>query len=314
MPRFSPNVAGAMLSLAGFGVFATHDAMIKVLAATYSPVQIVFCIALFSFPLILLMLARDPLKDTLIPRHPGWVAARGVSVSLSALLAFYAFSVLPMAQVYAILFATPLMITLLAVPVLGEKVGVRRLAAVVVGLIGVLVVLRPGSADLSLGHLAALGGATMGAASSVITRRVGKVERSAVLLLYAMAGNFVLMGVLMPFVYKPMAGPDAALMIVVAVFAFAAMQFLILAYRRAEAVVVAPMQYSQILWALAYGALFFDETPDLLTLVGAGIVMASGLYIVAREARANVSDTRPVLSAKPRPETGTARIPGPGTP
>jgi S-adenosylmethionine uptake transporter len=285
MPRLSPNATGAVLALAAFFVFSSHDALIKVLAATYSPVQIVFSIALFSFPLILGMLALDGATATLRPRHPGWVWVRGLTVAGSSVCGFYAFSVLPMAQVYAILFGTPLMITLLSVPILGERVGWRRGVAVVVGLCGVLVVLRPGGSELSLGHLAALASAAMGALTSVITRRVGQQERAAVLLMYAMAGNFVLMGVMMPFVYLPMPGTDLAIMIAIAVMAFTAMQLVILAYRRGEAVVVAPMQYSQIIWAVVFGTLFFAETPDMMTLVGAAIVISSGVYIVWREAR-----------------------------
>jgi len=294
MPLLSPNATGALLALLAFFVFSSHDALIKVLAATYSPVQIVFCIALFSFPLILGMLATDRDVGTLKPRNPGWVVVRGLSVAGSSVCGFYAFSVLPMAQVYAILFGTPLMITLLSVPVLGEKVGWQRGLAVVVGMCGVLVVLRPGSSDLSPGHLAALASAAMGAMTSVITRRIGQQERAAVLLLYAMAGNFVLMGAMMPFVYLPMPGPDLAGMIAIAVLAFTAMQLIILAYRRAEAVVVAPMQYSQIIWAVVYGTLFFGETPDRMTLLGATIVIGSGIYIVAREARRKAPVAAPV--------------------
>ena len=288
MLRLSPNATGALLALAAFFVFSSHDALIKVLAATYSPVQIVFCIALFSFPLILAMVATDRASGTLLPRNPAWVWVRGLTVAGSSVCGFYAFSVLPMAQVYAILFGTPLMITLLSVPVLGEKVGWRRGLAVVVGMCGVLVVLRPGSAELSLGHLAALASAAMGAMTSVITRRIGQQERAAVLLLYAMAGNFVLMGVMMPWVYLPMPGLDLAVMIAIAAMAFTAMQLVILAYRRAEAVVVAPMQYSQIVWAVVFGTLFFQEQPDAMTLLGAAIVIASGVYIVWREARRKV--------------------------
>lgn len=289
MPRPSPNATGALLALLAFFVFSSHDALIKVLAATYSPVQIVFCIALFSFPLVLVMLTFDPAPGTLRPVNPVWMVVRGLSVAGSSVCGFYAFSVLPMAQVYALLFGTPLMITLLSVPVLGEQVGWRRGLAVVVGLCGVLVVLRPGSADLSLGHLAALTAAALGATTSVITRRIGRQERTSVMLLFALAGNFVLMGGLMPFVYLPMPGPDLAVMIAIAVMAFTAMQLVILAYRRAEAVVVAPMQYSQIIWAVVYGMLFFGETPDGMTLVGAAIVIASGVYIVWREARRGVA-------------------------
>jgi S-adenosylmethionine uptake transporter len=312
LSRLSPNASGAILALLAFATFSTHDAFIKVLAARYSPVQIVFCIALFSFPLILLMLARDPVRDTLLPRNPGWMFARAASAALSGLLGFYAFSVLPMAQTYALLFAMPLLITVMAIPILGEKVGLRRALAVVVGLLGVLVVLRPGGADLSLGHLAALGAAVFGSLTSVIARKIGGVERVSVMLLYAMMGNFLLMLFLMPFVYEPMPGPDVLRMIAIAVLAFFAMQLIILAYRRAEAVVVAPMQYSQIIWAVVFGALFFDEWPDLFTLVGAGIVIASGIYIVLREAQGKVSETTPVLTGRVRPESAVPMMPEPG--
>ncbi len=295
MPRPSPNATGALMALAAFGIFATHDALIKSLAASYAPVQLVFCIALFSFPLILVMLALDRAHGTLLPVNPRLMVFRGLSVALSALAAYYAFSVLPLAQVYAILFSSPLMITVLAIPLLGEKVGLRRMLAVGVGLCGVLVVLRPGSTPLSLGHLAALTAATCGALNAIIARRIGRQERPAVMLMYAMGGNFVLMGMAMPFVYRPMPGPDVAVMIVVAVMAFVAMQLVILAYRNGEAVVVAPMQYSQILWAVLYGALFFDEFPDAVTLTGTALVIANGLYIVIRESRPATSRTRPVL-------------------
>lgn len=309
MSRLPPNAIGALLALAAFASFSTHDAIIKELAARYSPIQIVFCIALFSFPLILLMLARDPVRDTLLPRNPGWMFARAVSAALSGLMGFYAFSVLPMAQVYALLFAMPLVITVMAIPLLGEKVGTRRAVAVLVGLIGVLIVLRPGSADLTLGHLAALGAAISGALTSVIARKIGGVERTSVMLLYAMMGNFLLMALAMPFVYEPMPGPDVGKMIVIAVLAFIAMHLIILAYRTAEAVVVAPMQYSQIIWAVLFGALFFDEFPDSMTLLGAGVVILSGVYIVLREAKGRVSETAPVLNARVRPESGVGMLP-----
>ena len=292
------------MALAAFASFSTHDVFIKVLSARYTPVQIVFCIALFSFPLILLNLARDPASDTLLPRNPGWMLARAVSAALSGVFGFYSFSVLPMAEVYALLFAMPLLITVMAIPILGEKVGLRRALAVLVGMGGVLIVLRPGSSELELGHLTALTGATFAALTSVITRKIGGVERISVMMLYAMMGNFLLMLPLMPFVYVAMPGPDVLMMVATAGFAFVAMHLIILAYRRAEAVVVAPMQYSQIIWAVVFGALFFNEYPDSMTLIGASVVIASGVYIVMREARAKVSETSPVLTGRVRPETG----------
>ncbi|MEP3347038.1 MAG: DMT family transporter [Litoreibacter sp.] len=301
----TPNVKGALLALVAFGVFSTHDVIIKVLGGTYSPVQIVFFSVLFSFPIATLWLLRDQTNGTLIPRHPYWMVARAVAAMVTGFSAFYAFSVLPLAQVYAIIFASPLLITVLAIPILGEEVRLRRWIAVLVGLCGVLVVLRPGQTELGLGHLAALACAVGGAFASVIVRKIGRDERTVVIMLYPMMANFLVMGALLPTVYVPMPIDDLGRIAVVALFAWIAGRFLIGAYNSGEAVIVAPMQYSQILWASAYGALFFDEYPDIGTLFGSAIIIASGLYIVLRESRSTTSST-PVLRTRSRPETGTS--------
>jgi drug/metabolite transporter (DMT)-like permease len=241
---------------------------------------------------------RDVGAGNLRPVHPGWTALRTLAVVVTGVSAFYAFSVLPLAQTYAILFAAPLLITVLAIPILGEKVRIRRWIAVLVGLAGVMVVLRPGGADLSLGHAAALLAALTGAFASVIVRKIGREERSEVLMLYPMLGNYICTGAALPFVYQPMQVAHLGLILVISVFGFVAGLCVIAAYRRAEAALVAPMQYSQILWAALYGAVFFDETPDGATLAGSALIIASGLYIVLRESR--VSTTTPVIGTRGR--------------
>lgn len=285
MLRLSPNATGALMGLVSFALFAGHDALIKSLAGRYSAIQISFTIACFSFPLLIGMLATDRTSGTLLPVNRAWVMLRGMTGTFGAVAAFYAFKVLPFAEVYVLLFATPLLVTVLAVPMLGEKVGLRRALAVLTGLIGVLIVLRPGTSDLSLGHFAALASAFCGATSALITRRIGRQERAAVFVIYVTMTNFTLMGLALPFVYVPMSGPDLAVMALVALLAFTGMQFMIQSYRRAEAGIVAPMQYSQMIWAIFYGAMFFGESPDGVTLLGAAIVSGSGLYIVLRETR-----------------------------
>ncbi|MCB2136449.1 MAG: DMT family transporter [Rhodobacteraceae bacterium] len=277
------------------GVFATHDVVIKILGADYSPFQIVFFGTLFGFPIVSVILLRDAEEANLRPRHPWWMALRTLCSVIAAPAVFYAFATLPLAQVYTILFAAPLILTVLAVPILGEVVRFRRWAAVIVGLIGVLIVMRPGGAELSLGHLAALTGAVGGALISVISRKIGQNERTVVLLLFPMVANFAAMAVALPFVYRPMPLDHLALFAVIAVLGMIGAYLIILAYRAGEAVIVAPMQYSQILWATGYGILFFAERPDMPTMVGAAIIIASGIYIVLREGRRDVSRTRPVL-------------------
>jgi len=307
----SSNAKGALLALIAFGVFATHDVFVKTLGAIYSPIQIVFFSVLFSFPLATVMLMRDAKPGNLLPRHPWWMALRTAASVATAVTAFYAFTVLPLAQTYAILFASPLLITILAIPILGARVRLRRWLAVIVGLSGVFVVLRPGTTDLTLGHAAALTAAVGGSIASIIVRRIGSDERPVVMLLYPMVANFVIMGTALAFVYKPMPIEHLGLVALVAAFAWTAGRCIIAAYQAGEAAIIAPMQYSQIVWATIYGAIFFNESIDTATIIGASIIIASGLYIVLRESNAGTSATTPVLRTRSRHDTGTSMRTGP---
>ncbi len=303
------NLSGPLYALLAFAVFASHDVIIKYLGGTYSPVQIIFYSTLFSFPLILLMLMRDKTEGNFRPVHPYWVAARTVAAAMTGLSAFYAFSVLPLAQVYVMLFASPLLITLLSIPILGERVGLQRLAAVLIGLIGVFVVLRPGSTPMGLGHIAGLAAAVFGALASVIVRKIGREERTAVLMMYPMITNFIVMSAALAFVYQPMPIIHLGAMGLLSLLGFSAGLLLIVAYRHGDAAIVAPMQYSQILWATGFGIFLFDEKPDGTTLAGAAIIIASGLYIVFRESRLGSRSNTPVLRTRSRgPSAASFRI------
>ena len=238
------NARAALLGLAAYALFATHDAIIKGLGERYAPFQILFFSVLLSFPLTTLYLMRDPAEGNLIPRHPWWMAARTAAVAVTGVSAFYAFSVLPLAQAYAIIFASPMLITVLSIPILGETVRLRRSLAVGVGLVGVLIVLRPGAVELGLGHAAALAAACGASFAAVVVRRIGREERSVVMLLYPIVANFTLMACVMPLVYEPMPLGDLGAMGAVAGLAFAATLLVIAAYRTGDPSVVAPMQYS----------------------------------------------------------------------
>ncbi|AQS46683.1 MULTISPECIES: DMT family transporter [Thioclava] len=306
MPDFGgkSNARGAALGLTSMAIYATHDVIIKHLGQTYSPVQIVFFAALLSFPLLSVILLNDKREGSLRPVHPGWVVGRVVTTVVTGLCAFYAFSTLPLAQVYPLLFAMPLLVTVFSIPILGERVGIHRWAAVILGLIGVVIVVRPGQAELAPGHFAAMTAAVTGALASVIVRKIGSEERSVVLLLSPLLGNVIVMAILLPFVWQPLQITDLGLMAVIAMFGLTASFLQILAYRAGEAAIVAPMQYSQILWAVFYGWIIFHESVDIPTLVGAGVVILSGIYIVIRETR--VSTNQPVLRTRGRSETATA--------
>ncbi len=304
----SPKLRGVIYSLSAFAVFSTHDVIIKFLGGAYTPFQIIFFSTLMSFPLTTMMLMRDETEANLIPAHPWWTALRTGCAVVATTCAFYAFSSLPLAQTYAILFAMPLLITLLAIPILGERVGWRRMLAVLVGLCGVIVVLRPGSTELGLGHLAACGAAFFSAFASIIVRKIGRDERSVVLLLYPLLANFLLMSILMPRDYQAMPIEHLGAVALVSALGFCAGLMLIAAYRNAEAAIVAPMQYSQIVWAAIYGRLFFDERIDRMTVIGAGIIIASGMYIVFREQAGGGSANTPVLRTRSRGYGSAFRI------
>ena len=158
-----------------------------------------------------------------------------------------------------------------------------------------------GDREFGLGHLAALNPAAVcGGFGSVIVRKIGHEERSVVLILYPMMANVVVMGAALPFVYQPMPGQDMAALAVIAGFALIATTLLIFAYRLAPAATVAPMQYSQIIWATIYGAIFFGEALEWATVIGTAVIVASGLYIVFREDRGGSSATTPVLRTRSR--------------
>ncbi|EKD61652.1 MAG: hypothetical protein ACD_54C00151G0001 [uncultured bacterium] len=305
MPVAQSNLRGAALSLAAFGIYATHDVLVKFLGGSYSAFQLIFFSGLLGFPLVTILLMSDRTDGNLIPKHPWWTAIRTTTAVLNGLTGFYAFSVLPMAQCYAIFFAMPILITLLAIPILGEKVGLHRGLAIIVGLLGVMIVLRPGQEPLGLGHLAALAAAFLGAMTSVIVRKIGHAERSVVLMLYPMVANFVVMVVALPFVYIPVPIEHFGMMGSMALLGLLGGILIIAAYRRAPAIIVAPMQYSQIIWALLYGYFIFNEAVDFWTAVGTGVIIAAGVYIVLREDTPTVSKNRPVLETRSRFDNGT---------
>ncbi|MBO0347518.1 DMT family transporter [Roseibium limicola] len=290
---FSP-VFGIGSALSGFALYATHDALTKHLGVTYSVFQIIFFAMLFAFVPMAIMMLVDKSEKNFRPRHPWLVMIRTASSLVALSCGFYSFTVLPLAEVYSLLFAAPLLITIFAIPILGEVVRIQRWAAVIVGMIGVMIVLRPGVSELSFGHMTALTSACANALGSVIVRKVGAEERSAVLIIYPMILAMVVMGALLPGVYVPLQLPDMGMMAAIGLLSVVAQLCVITGYRSAPAGVIAPMQYSQILWAALFGYLFFQETPDIYVGLGSGLIIASGLFLVWRESRTAVSNRNPV--------------------
>ncbi len=269
-----------MLGFAAFGLYALYDIAIKYLGGIYSPMQVLFCAGLFALPMVTVQVLTDVQRRGLWPVMPGWMALRVGVALVNGVLGAYAFAVLPLAEAYAVFFTMPLMIALLGVPLLGEPMDMRRALAILAGLVGVIVALRPGQVPVTPGHLAALTAAALGALNYVILRRTGAVERPAVLLFWPIAVQFSVLAMAMPFVWQPMPLADLGLTALMAVALVLGGLLIIAAYRAAPVIVVAPMQYSQIVWGVLFGVLFFGEGLSLDTAIGIGIIVASGLVIL----------------------------------
>ncbi len=278
-------VAGILIALSGNIMFATSDAIVKLLTARYSVFQIIVSQAVFALIPLTVMVLRKGSFLRLRVHHPRLVLARAVLAGTATVFGFYSFSQLPLAESYSIAFCTPLFVTLLSIPILGEKVGLHRWGAVLVGFIGIIVMVRPGFETLHAGHAAALVGACLGAFTVLVMRRIAREEAHAVMVLAVVAGLIVvsLPGMILTFRMPTL--PDMALFACTGLLMGSAQFFVAKSLSLAPASVIAPMQYSMILWAILYGALLFGTAVDPVMILGAAIVIASGLYIMHRERR-----------------------------
>ncbi|MCY4541998.1 MAG: DMT family transporter [Rhodobacteraceae bacterium] len=302
------SLKGTLFALLGYGAYSVHDVFVKLLGESYSSLQIMFFGVLFTFPLFSFLLIGVPTAGSLRPHHWWWTVTRTSSIILGSLCIFYAFSVLPLTQTYAILFSMPLVITMLAVPILGERVGIHRAAAVLVGLIGVMIVVQPGASELSWGHAAALAGVAFSSLGAVIVRRIGRDESNLVLLLMPLLASFVVLGLLLPLTYQPMPLKDLIGVAVLSLFGFIGLNCLLVAYKASAATAIAPMQYSQIIWATLFGIAIFNETVELHTFVGTSFIILSGIVIIIRESLEGNSSSKPVQRTRGRVAGTVLRI------
>ena len=283
-PRPADRPLAAILSMCvGVLLFAVMDAIVKEAAARYGTIQIVFFRSAFAFLPVAAYLARTGgFAQLRTKRFGGHVLRAGIG--LSAMFCFFhAFGVLPLADVVAIGFAAPILLTALAGPLLGERVGWRRWSAVTAGFVGVLIMLRP-TGTIALGSLIALAG-TLGYTLTIVAiRQLSRTESAGTIVFYFSALSTVGAGLLLPFDWIT---PDARgwiLLIAIGLLGGFAQIFMTRAFSLGPASVVAPFDYVAILWVTLLGWAFWGEVPDAATAAGAAVVIASGLYILRREA------------------------------
>ena len=300
---------GIFFAILGFAMFSTHDAIIKSFNGELGVVQIMFFSTIFSFPWVSTMIMTDGRPENFKPHRPFMLIARTLFGLGAGGFAFTAFMLLPFADVYGILFTTPLFITIFSVPFLGEKVGSFRAFAVLLGFCGVIVMLPLSLGEFSFGHIAAFGSALCASFNAIVTRKIGRSERDAVMMMLPMGISLLILGLLLQFDYSAPTSIQIYKLMAIGALGFFAQLFIIMAYKRSDAALVAPMQYSQLIWAIFFGSLFFSEDISTRKFIGSAIIVASGLIILYRELKGQNSTNKPASSFRNfRPDTSRSWI------
>jgi drug/metabolite transporter (DMT)-like permease len=299
------NVVGMIALALGIFIFSTQDAIIKSISGDYAVTQAIVIRSLVSLPILAGMVQYETGLRNLISANFWQLAARGLILLVSYTAYYMAFPALPLAEAIALFFTSPIFVTLLAGPLLGERVGLKSWLAVIVGFAGVMLILRPGGALFEPAALLSLVSAGAYAFAMIFARKLGVSEPATVMAFYQngayLLGALVIAGVCaalgltklghpsLDFLVRPWVTPtlwDLFLMGACGVIAAIAMSLLTYAYRSAEANVVTVFEYTGMIWAPLWGFLFFAEIPRWTTLAGMLLIVAAGLYSLSGAATA----------------------------
>lgn len=281
-PVVPSNGKGALIVLVAFFVFSATDAIVKIMAGTIPAPQVTFLITATALILLLTHALVTGRVRRLIPRQPSLAFWRALLLALDTLLIHYAFATLPMAEAYLIAFLTPILVAMLSFVFLGERLSRIGWAGVLIGFAGVVVALKPGVAPLNLGHLAAFASAVFFALSLILLRRAKMAETDAALVasLLIVMTPVALAVAAVATDMVPLELPDYGLSLAGGALMLGGHALLVRAFRVGEASVVAPFQYSQIIWGCLYGVLLFATPVEPHTVLGAAIIILSGWLVL----------------------------------
>jgi drug/metabolite transporter (DMT)-like permease len=283
-PQAGRPLKAIILMLAAVAAFAGMDTLLKILSQHYPPMEVVTLRGAASMPFMLLPLLVIGRLSALKPVRIGMHFLRGV-LMLFVLGAFvYAVRVLSLADAYAIFLAAPLIVTALSVPLLGEHVGWRRWVAICVGLIGVITMLKPSAASLvSLGAVAALLSATGYAFNAIALRIITRTDTTASVVFWMIGFMTVIAACVAAPQWVEIRSADWILLAAIGLFSSIAQHLLTEAFRNAPPSVVAPFEYTALLWGIGIDRVVWGVFPSSRVYIGGGIVIASGLYLIWRE-------------------------------
>lgn len=266
-------------------MFGLMDAGSKYLSQRYPVAQILWLRYVFTIPFLLAALGPGRIEPHLRSRRPWLQAVRSLLLVIQIGFVIWAFGRIPLADVHALLALSPLVVTALSVPLLGERVDRQRWAAVALGFVGILIILRPGVGVFQPAAAAALLAVLLYALYQVITRRVGAVDAAATSLLWQLVIGALATGFLVPFVWQPPAAWHWPLFVLVAVLGGIGHYAMIRALQLTPASVLQPFSYTLLIWAVVIGYLGFGDIPDRWTFLGAAVVVGAGTFAALRERR-----------------------------
>jgi S-adenosylmethionine uptake transporter len=271
---------GVTLGFCAFALFSLSDACVKAIHGALPPYQVSFFGAAFSIVVLPFIWRRgETVMDLVRAKRPWLWFARGALGTLGSFSSVTAFSHLSMAEAFALIFLMPLMTTALSVFFLKEKVSRQGWAAIMLGFVGVLIVLRPGFREIGIGHLAALTCGICGSVFAILLRHVGNEEKPVTLFGAALVAPMIISAVLMVPGFVAPTVPQWLAIFGFAVLGAAANIALMVASRRSPASRIAPTQYSQMLWGLLLGYLFFGDRLDGFTGLGVVVIVGAGLWL-----------------------------------
>ncbi|MFT5505076.1 MAG: drug/metabolite transporter (DMT)-like permease [Gammaproteobacteria bacterium] len=262
--------------------FVILDSTAKYLMQSYPVVQVIWARFFFHIIFVLILMAPQVAKE-IKSQSLKYQILRSIFMFVTTALFFIGISTLPLTTGSTIMFMTPIILTILSIPMLGEKVGLRRWLGIATGFAGALVVIRPTGENLQLSVLVILLAAVTHALYQVFTRKLGSRDKPVTSLFYTGVVGAVVTSVVAPFYWQPVANLDWLLFIFAGIAGGIGHLCMIRAFRSAPASVVAPFSYSSLLWATLSGFVLFGNLPDGSTLAGASMIIGSGLYIFYRE-------------------------------
>lgn len=282
---------GITITVIGGLCFSIQDAGIKWLTAEVAVLQVLFLRSLFGIVFLGASTSFSGEKIALRVNRPWLLLIRSSINILSWILFFYSLKYLPLATAVALFFSFPLFLAIISVPLLGEQVGMRRIGAIVVGFLGVLLITNP-TTGVSMPALLMLGAALGWAIVAGLTRIIGEHDNTTTMLFYTLLGFILVLALPQYWVWQNLELDQYLLVTAVALFGVIAQFAVTKAYAIASPSLIAPFEYTALIWAAVLGYLLWGDIPDAYAIAGAVLIIGSGIYIIHRETINKVRDSR----------------------